>query len=87
MHDGPDAMSFEDRPDEEGKTSSRYKVRLDGEEMADLVDWKPDGRKREEPEEEEGDIVTGICTLRWEGVGKVLVAGPDRTQHQSNAFA
>lgn len=79
-------MGFENGPDEEGDTSSGYKVRFDCKEVADFVDWEPDGRKRSKPKEEEGDIVASVCTLRWEGIGKIVVARPDGTEHQRNAL-
>ena len=56
-------MSFKDSPYEEGDTCSGCKVCLDCKKVADLVDWEPDGRKREEPKQEEGDIVAGVRTL------------------------
>lgn len=56
-------MGFENGPDEEGDTSSGYKVRFDCKEMADLVDRKPDCRKRSKPKEEKGDIVASVRTL------------------------
>lgn len=86
MDNGTDAMGFEDSPDEEGETSSGYKVCFDSKQVADFVDWEPDRRKRSEPKEEKGDIVASVRTLRWEGVGKIFVAGPDRAEHQRNAL-
>lgn len=63
MDNGTNAMGFENGPDEEGDTSSGYKVRFDCKEMADLVDRKPDCRKRSKPKEEKGDIVASVRTL------------------------
>lgn len=77
VHDGSNAVGSKDSPDKEGEASSRHEVCFDREKMSDLVDRKPDGRKREEPEEKERDIIAGIGTVGWEGVGEILVATPD----------
>lgn len=43
-------MCFDDGPYQVGYTSDRNEKGLDGEEVADLVDRKPDGWQTAEPE-------------------------------------
>ena len=55
VHDGTHSIGTVNSPDKKGQTSRWYDVRLDGEEMANLVDREPDCWERERPEDEEGD--------------------------------
>lgn len=63
VYNRTDTVGFQYRPYEECNTSSGYKVCFDGEQMADLMDGKPDCWERAEPEEEEGDVVAGVGAL------------------------
>lgn len=56
LDDGTDSTGTNDGPDEEGNAGGRDKIGFDGEEMADLVNWEPDGGERAEPEDEERRI-------------------------------
>ena len=48
-------------PDEEGQAAARDDIGLDGEEMADLVHREPDGRQRQQPEDEKRCVVSSYC--------------------------
>ena len=61
LDNGTDSLCANDGPDEESKTSRRYKVGLDGEEMADLVDGEPDGGQTTQPEQEEAHECHRVC--------------------------
>ena len=58
---GADPSRTDHRPDEESNASDGDNERLDGEQVADLVDGEPDGWEGKEPEEEEGHKVRGVC--------------------------
>jgi len=88
MYNGPDAVSSDDRPNEESDTGRRYKVSFDGEKMANLVDWEPDGRQTADPEEEETDKVPCDCPRAFrKAVGNIFVCGPDGTDHEGDTFS
>ena len=53
VHNGTDALGSDNGPDEEGDACSGDKIGFDGEEVADLVHRKPQGRQRACPKEEE----------------------------------
>jgi len=53
VNDWPDAFGSDNSPNEKGYSCSRDDVCLDGEKVSYLVDWKPDGGQRTEPEDEE----------------------------------
>lgn len=87
MNYGSNAMGFDDSPDEVGDPSNRYKVGFDGEEVPYLVHWEPDRRQTAKPEEEEAEKIPSICPRAdWQAVGQMFVIGPDRSNHDCNAF-
>ena len=55
VHDRAHSIGTVNGPDKKGQASRWYDVRLDGEEMANLVDGEPDCWEGERPEDEEGD--------------------------------
>lgn len=59
VNDGPDATGLDNGPDEESQTCEWYEECLDGEEMADLVDWEVEERQTSDPEQNEGEKVSG----------------------------
>ena len=77
MDDWSEPVGFSYGPDEKGKTSSRNEIRFDSEQMADLVDGKPDCWERAKPEEKKGDVVPGISALVRERVWEVFVGSPN----------
>ena len=69
-HNRADTASTHDGPDEESDAGYWDKVRLDGEEMANLVHGEPDCWKRAEPEDEKGNPISGGGARGFrEGVG------------------
>lgn len=62
MDNGANTAGADDCPDEEGDASAGNEVSLHREKVTDLVNWKPDGRERNKPEDEEADPVRGRCT-------------------------
>lgn len=60
MHNGSDAFSSDDGPNEEGDASWRHEVSFDSKEMANFVDWEPDGRQTAQPEKKEADKIHGV---------------------------
>jgi hypothetical protein len=54
---GAHALCPDDAPDEKGDTRRGRNYCLDREQMPDFVDWEPDRRKRDEPEQEKAHEV------------------------------
>lgn len=74
MDDGSDALGTDNGPDKECNASGGDKVGLDGKEMPDLLDGKPNSRERSCPEEEEGDECDCIGARTWNAVGNATIA-------------
>ena len=55
VNNGTHSIGTGNGPDQKGDASCWRGVRLDGEEMANLVDGEPDCWEGEDPEDEEGD--------------------------------
>jgi hypothetical protein len=88
LDDGANTTSADEGPDHESNAADRDEVRLDGEEMTDLVDREPNGRQGAEPEDEEGNPVSRCCSLTVESAGVDLIAVPglpDGTDHDVHA--
>lgn len=81
-------MGFGNGPSEVGNARHGHEVGLDGKQVPNLVDRKPDGRQAACPEEEEGykvpRIGTGACRHT---VRKVCIARPDRSNHECDTFS
>lgn len=87
MNDRADTMSLDNGPDEEDDAGSGDEVGLNGKEMSNLMDREPNGGQTAKPEKEEADEVHGIgARTRGHAVGDILVLGPYRSDHESDAF-
>ncbi len=69
------------RPSEEGDTSNWNEICLDREEMSDLMDWKPNGWQRADPEKEEANKVTSVGARAWDAVMKGVKGRPLRPKN------
>jgi hypothetical protein len=65
-------------PSEERNTGNWNEICLDREEMSDLMDRKPDGWQRADPEEKEANKVTSGCARAWDAVVQCVEGGPLR---------
>jgi hypothetical protein len=74
MDNWSNAFGFDNCPDKENKTGGGNNVRLDGEEMSNLVDREPDSRQTAQPKDEEADEVAGVCARAcWHAIGKIIL--------------
>ena len=81
-------MSFDDGPNEECNACSWDYVGLDCEKMPDLVNWEPDCRQAEKPEEEEAKIIASIrARASRHGVLQIVVLWPDGSEHERDALS
>jgi hypothetical protein len=78
MNNRTNTPSTHDSPDEESNASTGHKVRLYGEEVANLMNRKPDGRQGAKPKDKEGGIVRrrgpgvfGECV--WDSIAVLLL--------------
>ena len=87
VYNWSDAVGSDDGPNEECYSCHGNEEGFDREQMADLMDWEPDGWQTAKPEEEEADKVHGICPgALGHAVGHVFVFGPDGSDHESDTF-
>ena len=70
------AIRSPNRPSEEGNTSNWNEICLDREEMSNLMDRKPNGWQRADPEEEEANKVTSVGARAWDAVVKCVEGRP-----------
>lgn len=74
-------------PREERDAACWGEVCFDGEKVTDLVDGEPEGRQGAQPEEEEtGELHRRHAGTLGDVVGDILVAGPDRFDHQGDTL-
>lgn len=71
-YNGTSAACSHKRPDKERNTGTGYEIGLGREQMANLVNGKPEGRQRAQPEDEKGGVVSCGGTRRR---GKSVVDG------------
>lgn len=88
MDDWSDAFGFDDGPDKKREAADGHEDCFDGEEMTDLMHGEPDGGEAAEPEEEETEEIPGggVGTGR-QGIGEVLIFGPDGSDHERDALS
>lgn len=87
VHDRSDPFGFDDCPDEKRYAADGHEYCFDREQMADLVHREPDGGKATKPKKEETQEVFGVCVgTRWEGIGQVLILGPNRADHECHTL-
>jgi hypothetical protein len=90
LHNWSNSASTDKGPDHESDTANGDEVRFDGEEVADLVDGKPDGWEGAEPKDEERDPVSCGCRLALKGArvdGVAVPRFPDGADHEVDAVA
>lgn len=88
MDNGPEAFGTGNGPRKERNGRNGGIDRLDGKQMADFVNRKPEGWKRAGPKNEKAHKVHGVDTsARRKTVVQIAVAGPDGSNHQCHTLA
>lgn len=90
LHNWSNTASTDNGPDHESDSGDGNEVRLDSEEMTDLVNREPNSWEGAEPEDEERHPVSCGCLLTFEaaGVDGIAVPGfPDGADHKVDAVA
>ena len=88
MDDWANPVSTNNRPDKERNARKRNEKGFDSEEMANLVDGKPNRWQRTEPKNDEAGKIAGVGSRSCRKVIRdVFIIRPDRSDNECDAFA